>query len=151
MSKKPKQIEMHYIVNIDDFEALIRDIRPCVVTLRKFIEEKDFEVAEHMVRKLDLKLHELEEFEFILERRTVRSKSAFEESPQGQVQLDYLEKLCAPISEYIRENCNPYTEITISGNQIIVNCQVIGIPLKEKGDQSMENGRLITRKNQMRR
>ncbi len=74
-----KKIEMNYIVNIDDFETIIRDIRPDVATLRKFIEKKDFELAEHMVRRLELKLHELEEFNFIIERRTTRVPSVLDE------------------------------------------------------------------------
>ena len=68
---KKKTVETERIVNISDLENLIRDARIYADTLKKALQEDCKETSIRIAEKLDLKLHEMEAFDFILERRKI--------------------------------------------------------------------------------
>lgn len=45
---------------------------------------------------------------------------------------DRFKKLCEPIVEYLRKNCNPYIEVHISMDEIKVTSVECGISTQEK-------------------
>lgn len=65
------QIESERIVNIADLEQLIRDARFDMVHLKNLLKDGNQEASKHLVEQLDLKLHRMEAFEFVIERRTI--------------------------------------------------------------------------------
>lgn len=64
-------IESERITNLDDYEKVIQEARTDMVYLKAAIKRKEDEVVKHLAEQLDLKLHQLEAFEFQIERRTV--------------------------------------------------------------------------------
>lgn len=85
----------HYserIINISDLESKIRSARATSNLLLKCIQSKEYFRAEKLARQLSLEMHELDEFELIIERRKeiLNSKEAdssefFNESPLGVI------------------------------------------------------------------
>lgn len=63
--------EVERIVNISNLEQLIRDSRADVAILKRAIENDNREASKHALEQLDLKLHRMEAFEFVIERRVV--------------------------------------------------------------------------------
>lgn len=50
--------------------------------------------------------------------------------------MNRLEQICHPLVEFIKENYNPYTEITVTMDSITVKQNVEGVPLKgQAGNQ----------------
>lgn len=45
-----------------------------------------------------------------------------------------LKQLCSPVVEYLRKNCDPYTEVHITDSEIKVTAVECGIPVEENGD-----------------
>lgn len=68
---KVKQFETERIVNLGEFEQLVRDARVNMSFLKKALKTGDKETAKHQAEQLDLKLHSMEAFEFVLERRII--------------------------------------------------------------------------------
>lgn len=48
----------------------------------------------------------------------------------AEVAIKNLEKLCKPISDYLKNNYDPYTSIVITDSQIKLVSGKIGIPVK---------------------
>ena len=65
------------IINISDLESKIRSARATSNLLLKCIQNKEYFKAEKLARQLSLEMHELDEFELIIERRM----EFFNESP----------------------------------------------------------------------
>lgn len=65
------KIESERITNITDLEQLIRDARADMIFLKSAMRNSNQEASKHLVEQLDLKLHKMEAFEFIIERRTI--------------------------------------------------------------------------------
>lgn len=59
------------IVNIADMEAKIRSARMCADSALENIQNGKIDRSEYLLKKLSLALHELTEFEFVLEQREV--------------------------------------------------------------------------------
>lgn len=57
------------IINISDLESKIRSARATSNLLLKCIQNKEYFKAEKLARQLSLEMHELDEFELIIERR----------------------------------------------------------------------------------
>ena len=66
-----KTVESERIVNIAELEQLIKDARMDVMHLKQSLQNDNKEASKHLVEQLDLKLHSMEAFDFVLERRTV--------------------------------------------------------------------------------
>lgn len=64
------------IINIADLEAKIQSARICSDSVLVHLRNNDNYTAEYFARNLSLKLHELTEFEFVLEQRKVISKDS---------------------------------------------------------------------------
>ncbi|XTR36675.1 hypothetical protein ACQQ2T_08905 [Paraclostridium tenue] len=60
------------IINISDLEVKIKEARYLSDNLIKSLENKNYPRAEYLSSNLSLKLHELDNFEFIVEKREVR-------------------------------------------------------------------------------
>lgn len=73
-----KIIESERIVNLSDYEELIKDARDDIMWLKKHMEEKNYEVASHLIGQIDLALHKMEAYEFQIERRTLIANSRSE-------------------------------------------------------------------------
>lgn len=65
-------IETERISNLTQCEELIRSARADVLSLKSAFSEDRKELSKYLIEKLDLKLHELESYEFVLERRKVK-------------------------------------------------------------------------------
>lgn len=65
-------IESERIVNLSDYECKITEARNQISALKRAVTEHDEDKTGYLVGQLDLTLHEMEAFNFILERRTVR-------------------------------------------------------------------------------
>lgn len=48
--------------------------------------------------------------------------------------INEIEKLCAPVAEYLEKNHNPYYTIIISSNQIRLVTDEISIPVSKQND-----------------
>ena len=70
-----QQIESERIVNLADLEQLIRDARVDMLYLKNAIKDGKQEASKHLVEQVDLKLHRMEAFEFVIERRTIFERS----------------------------------------------------------------------------
>lgn len=57
------------IINISDLESKILSARATSNLLLKCIQNKEYFKAEKLARQLSLEMHELDEFELIIERR----------------------------------------------------------------------------------
>lgn len=66
-----KTVESERIVNIAELEQLIKDARMDVMHLKQSLQNDNKEASKHLIEQLDLKLHSMEAFDFVLERRTV--------------------------------------------------------------------------------
>ena len=66
-----KTVESERIVNIAELEQLIKDARMDMMHLKQSLQNDNKEASKHLVEQLDLKLHSMEAFDFVLERRTV--------------------------------------------------------------------------------
>ena len=66
-----KEIETERIVNLADLEQIIRDARVDMISLKQALKNDNKEASKHLTEQLDLKLHRMEAFEFVLERRTI--------------------------------------------------------------------------------
>lgn len=64
-------IESERIVNLNEFEELIQKARTDILCLKSTLAYGDMKVSNKVVEQLDLKLHQLEVFEFQIERRTI--------------------------------------------------------------------------------
>lgn len=64
-------IESERITNLNDYEKVIQEARTDMVYLKAAIKRKEDEAVKHLAEQMDLKLHQLEAFEFQIERRTV--------------------------------------------------------------------------------
>lgn len=64
-------IESERIVNLNEFEGLIQKARTDILCLKSTLAYGDMKVSNKVVEQLDLKLHQLEAFEFHIERRTI--------------------------------------------------------------------------------
>lgn len=50
--------------------------------------------------------------------------------------MNELKEMCVPLIEYLKSNHNPYIEISITMDAITLKQSVVGIPVKNKSDQS---------------
>ena len=66
-----KEIESERIVNLADLEQIIRDARVDVIYLKNALKNDNKEASKQLTEQLDLKLHRMEAFDFVLERRIV--------------------------------------------------------------------------------
>lgn len=64
-------IESERITNLDDYEKVIQEARTDMLYLKAALKRKDNEALSHLAEQLELKLHQLEAFEFQIERRTI--------------------------------------------------------------------------------
>lgn len=69
--KKVKEIEAERIVNISELEQIVRDARVDIICLKESLKDDKKEAANHLMEQLDLKLHKMEAFNFVLERRII--------------------------------------------------------------------------------
>lgn len=65
------QIESERITNIAELEKIVQNARVDVACLKNAIKSGNTDVASHLAEKIDLKLHQMEAFDFVIERRTV--------------------------------------------------------------------------------
>lgn len=65
------KIESERITNISELENNIRDARMYTTYLEKALDNGNIEAAINIVKQLDLKLHQMEAFEFNIERRII--------------------------------------------------------------------------------
>ena len=73
------KVESERIVNIADLEELIVNARFDMVHLRNLLKDGNQEASKHLVEQLDLKLHKMEAFEFIIERRIISESNLRED------------------------------------------------------------------------
>lgn len=73
-----RQIESERIINLVEYELLICKARTDMMWLKKNLEEKNYEAVSHLVGQIDLALHQMEEHEFQIERRTITVNDACE-------------------------------------------------------------------------
>lgn len=66
-----REIETERIVNLEQYENVIRETRLYVIALKRALQEKDMQTSIHIAEKIDFKLHEMEAFDFVLERRKI--------------------------------------------------------------------------------
>ncbi len=65
------KIESERITNISELENNIRDARMYIVYLKKALADGNTEASISIAEQLDLKLHQMEAFEFNIERRVI--------------------------------------------------------------------------------
>jgi hypothetical protein len=68
-----------------------------------------------------------------------------QEQQERQSKIDKLEELCKPISDYLRENYDPYYSVVITDDSIRLTQDQIGIPVNvdyEKEDESCSDPRV---------
>lgn len=65
------KIESERITNIAELEKIVQEARVDAACLKNAINREDKEVASHLIEQLDLKLHQMEAFNFNVERRTI--------------------------------------------------------------------------------
>ena len=65
------KIESERITNLSELEQIIQSARVNALYLKKAIKADDKESSAHLVEQLDLKLHQMEAFDFNIERRTI--------------------------------------------------------------------------------
>ncbi len=73
------KVESERITNIGDLEQLIRDARADMIFLKNSMRNGNQEASKHLVEQLDLKLHRMEAFEFIIERRIISESNLRED------------------------------------------------------------------------
>lgn len=69
--RKTKTIESERITNISELEQIIQSARTDAIYLKKAIKDDNKETSIHLIEQLDLKLHQMEAFDFNIERRTI--------------------------------------------------------------------------------
>lgn len=72
------RLETERIVNLSEYERLIRKARVDVGWLKKALCEKDEKTAICMLDQIDLTLHKMEVFQFEIERRTIIENNPYE-------------------------------------------------------------------------
>ena len=65
------KVESERITNISELEKIIQSARANVIYLKKTIKDDNKEISAYLAEQLDLKLHQMEVFNFIVERRTI--------------------------------------------------------------------------------
>ena len=65
------KLESERITNISELEKLIQSARTDMVYLKRAVESRNIESITHFMDRIDLKLHSMEAFNFMLERRIV--------------------------------------------------------------------------------
>lgn len=70
-----QKIESERIVNISEYEALINKARMNMGVLKRHLENKEYEASIHIAEQIDLVLHQMEAYEFQIERRTITVNS----------------------------------------------------------------------------
>ena len=73
-----KQIEAERIVNLSEFERLVADARIYATALKRSLSVKDIQTSINIVEKIDLELHKMEAFEFLIERRNITINNSCE-------------------------------------------------------------------------
>ena len=73
------KIESERIINIADLEELIINARFDMIHLKNALKDGNQEASKHLVEQLDLKLHKMEAFEFIIERRIISESNLRED------------------------------------------------------------------------
>ncbi len=68
------KVESERITNISELEKIIQSARANVIYLKKTIKDDNKEISAYLAEQLDLKLHQMEAFNFIVERRTIIAK-----------------------------------------------------------------------------
>ena len=68
------KVESERITNISELEKIIQSARVDVVWLKTAIEDGNVDTMAHLVGQIDLKLHQMEAFNFNMERRTITVK-----------------------------------------------------------------------------
>ncbi len=68
------KVESERITNISELEKIIQSARANVIYLKKTIKDDNKEISAYLAEQLDLKLHQMEVFNFIVERRTIIAK-----------------------------------------------------------------------------
>lgn len=46
--------------------------------------------------------------------------------------MDELEKLCKPVREFLKSNCDPYCYVNVGWDRTTVNQSIVGIPVKDE-------------------
>ena len=64
-------VESERITNLVELEQIVRDARVDMVYLKQALKNGNKEASTHLAEKLDLKLHSMEAFDFVIERRTI--------------------------------------------------------------------------------
>lgn len=77
------RLETERIVNLSEYESLIRKARVNTIWLKKALQEKDTETAICLLDQIDLILHKMEVFQFEIERRTITVNSSYEHQRQA--------------------------------------------------------------------
>lgn len=68
------KVESERITNLSELEKIIQSARTDIIYLKKAVNDDDKETSVHLAEQLDLKLHQMEVFNFNVERRTVTVK-----------------------------------------------------------------------------
>lgn len=66
-----QKIESERIINMGEYEALISKVRLYMGALKRHLENKDYEDSIYTAAQIDLVLHQMEAYEFQIERRTI--------------------------------------------------------------------------------
>lgn len=66
-----RTVETERIANLAELEQIIRDARVDTVLLKQALRNDNKEASKHLAEQLDLKLHSMEAFDFVIERRTI--------------------------------------------------------------------------------
>ncbi len=64
-------VESERITNISELEQMVHDARVDVLCLKDAMKRGNKEASIHLAEQLDLKLHSMEAFEFVIERRNI--------------------------------------------------------------------------------
>lgn len=59
------------IINLAQYENTVRETRNLIYALNNALAHGDIEASSHIVKQADLKLHELEAYEFEIEQRII--------------------------------------------------------------------------------
>ncbi len=126
-----KQIESERIVNLAEFEKLSREARAYALNLRSCLKNGNEENALYLAEKLDIKLHHMEVFDFVVERRTINQGFGGIRKDVGRLEPEELHKLCRPIADWLEEKGDPYTTVEITADHIRVKQEIMGIPVEK--------------------
>lgn len=59
------------VINLAQYENMVREARNLIYILNNALAHGDVEASSHIAKQVDLKLHELEAYEFEIEQRIV--------------------------------------------------------------------------------